>query len=421
MTQTNGNGAEKRTFRFLPLTLSIETLGGIATPVILRGTPLPARRSQVFSTAADNQKTVEISLLMGESPLAKNNVRVGRLLLSSIAEAARGQPQIMVTFEADQACRVTVSAVEKGSGSSTSLAFDDARAHLSREGIDRLMKRAEQAREGDERLLSLVEAKNRADSVIAKAEARLRERQEQGLARAGDKSLESGLASLGLALETEDAGKIRAAVEQVERLVAQPAFGDLAGMSGMADVFSAFFGPPQGIGQQKAASTRSPPRQQKSEGKVATSRRTVDQTGKVFGGGKFALDANLCFVIMPFEPGMRPVYDDHISVVAKSEGLRCLRADEIVGTDLITWDIWERINRARFLIADLTGKNANVFYEVGLAHALGKDIILITQTMDDVPFDLKGLRCIEYSFTPRGVKELEAKIKATIKEIMKTS
>jgi hypothetical protein len=88
---------------------------------------------------------------------------------------------------------------------------------------------------------------------------------------------------------------------------------------------------------------------------------------------------------------------------------------------VITWDIWERINRARFLIADLTGQNPNVFYELGIAHALGKDVLLLTQDMAHVPFDLKGLRCILYSFTPRGVKEFETKLKATILELMKSS
>lgn len=124
---------------------------------------------------------------------------------------------------------------------------------------------------------------------------------------------------------------------------------------------------------------------------------------------------------MPFEEKIRPIYNDHIRPVVEFEGLSCLRADEIVGTNLITWDIWEKINRARFIIADLTGKNANVFYEVGVAHALGKDVILLTQTMEDVPFDLKTLRCITYSFTPRGMQEMETKLRATIREIMRSS
>jgi hypothetical protein len=101
--------------------------------------------------------------------------------------------------------------------------------------------------------------------------------------------------------------------------------------------------------------------------------------------------------------------------------LRCERADDIHGTNLITWDIWERINRARFLIAELTGQNSNVFYELGLAHALSKDVILITQSMDFVPFDLKTIRCIVYDFTPRGTQELERKLGKTIGAVMKSA
>ena len=118
---------------------------------------------------------------------------------------------------------------------------------------------------------------------------------------------------------------------------------------------------------------------------------------------------------------MTPLYTDHIKPAVESEGITCQRADEIVGTNIITFDIWEKINRSRFIIADLTNKNPNVFYEIGLAHALGKEVILITQTMNDVPFDLKSLRCIVYDFTPRGIKQLEAALVKTINIIMRTS
>ena len=99
--------------------------------------------------------------------------------------------------------------------------------------------------------------------------------------------------------------------------------------------------------------------------------------------------------------------------------MRCERADDVRGTSLITWDIWERINRARFLIADLTDLNANVFYELGLAHALSKEVVLITQSMEFVPFDLKALRCICYDVTRRGTQQLEEKLAKTIATLMK--
>jgi hypothetical protein len=150
-----------------------------------------------------------------------------------------------------------------------------------------------------------------------------------------------------------------------------------------------------------------------------TTTTSMQQLGKIFGGGSFTLDPQLCFVLMPFAHQFQPTYDDHIRPSVERSGLRCERADEISGTNLITWDIWEKINRARFLIADLTDRNPNVFYELGLAHAISKDVILLTQSMDFVPFDLKALRCIVYEFTPRGVQLLEKRLSDTITALMK--
>src|SRR5262249_34564754 len=129
--------------------------------------------------------------------------------------------------------------------------------------------------------------------------------------------------------------------------------------------------------------------------------------GKIFGGATFTLDTLLCFVLMPFDPKFQPLYEDHIKPTVDGAGLRCQRWDDVVGTRQITLDIWERINRSRFLIAELTEQNPNVFYELGLAHALSKDVILLTQSMDFVPFDLRIIRCIVYEFTPRGTQKLE--------------
>ena len=150
-----------------------------------------------------------------------------------------------------------------------------------------------------------------------------------------------------------------------------------------------------------------------------TSTASARTLGKIFGGGTFTLDPQLCFVLMPFAGQFKPIYDDHIKPIVLKAGLQCERADDIRGTNLITWDIWERINRARFLIAELTDRNPNVFYELGLAHALSKDVILLTQSMEFVPFDLKILRCIPYEFTPRGTQSLEKALSATIECLMK--
>jgi hypothetical protein len=143
--------------------------------------------------------------------------------------------------------------------------------------------------------------------------------------------------------------------------------------------------------------------------------------GKIFGGGSFTLEPQLCFVLMPFDTKFQAIYEDHIRPTIERAGLRCERADEIHGVKQITVDIWERINRCRFLVAELTDQNANVFYELGLAHALGKDVIPITQSMSFVPFDIKTLRCIVYDTTARGTKKLEIDLAATIDSVIKSS
>src|SRR5438045_3859364 len=99
---------------------------------------------------------------------------------------------------------------------------------------------------------------------------------------------------------------------------------------------------------------------------------------------------------MPFDHALKNVYGVVVNVVEDYCALRCVRADEINRSRRITDDIWRNINEARFVIADLTGRNANVFYEVGLAHARNKPVILLTQSGDDVTFDLKEIRYLQY-------------------------
>jgi len=383
MAKMEEQNRQTRTFKFLPLTLRLGTLGDIATPLVLRGTLLPTRRSQIFSTASDNQESVKLAVYIGESPLVKNNVKVQTFILKGIPKAARGVPQILVTFEVDQACNVKVIAVDKGSGRSIDVEFHDTQPYLAEDEIKRLLQLAEANRAADERVLKLIEAKNKAESVIAKAEARLKEHQDNAITVAGDRKIEEGLASLGLAIEADDAEKIRVTVEGLEKLISPVGFGGLEGYLEFGDIFSDFFdsqlaGRPSA---KKSTQKKGPQRTPTQESVVATPTRTTGQIGKIFGGGEFTLAPNLCFVLMPFEENIRPIYDDHIRPVVESEGISCLRADEVVGTRQITWDIWEKINRARFLIADLTGKNPNVFYEVGVAHAIGKEVILISQTI----------------------------------------
>jgi hypothetical protein len=131
----------------------------------------------------------------------------------------------------------------------------------------------------------------------------------------------------------------------------------------------------------------------------------------VFHGRDFMLDGNLVFVLAPFEEPFTTIYVDHIKpTVEKIEGLSCFKADDIYDNKPI-------INEAHIIISELTGRNPNVFYETGIAHTVGKEVILITQSMDDVPFDLRHLRCILYEYTPRGIQILETNLKNTIDNI----
>lgn len=134
-----------------------------------------------------------------------------------------------------------------------------------------------------------------------------------------------------------------------------------------------------------------------------------------FGKLQFIIKENHCFYLCPFIEPFNTIYKDHIVKSLKKVGFTVNRADEIFGTQPIIEDIWEEINSASIIIADVTGKNPNVMYEIGLAHTVGKPVIIVSQTIDDVPFDLRHYRCIIYDFTPRGCQQLEEKIISTLK------
>jgi hypothetical protein len=125
------------------------------------------------------------------------------------------------------------------------------------------------------------------------------------------------------------------------------------------------------------------------------------------------------FVLMPFSLNLKPVYDDHIKKVAQTQNLSIARADDFFSQNSIMYEVWSAIAQASILIADCTGKNPNVFYEIGIAHTLGKPVVLITQNQDDVPFDLRHIRYIYYDYTPPGMIKFENTLAATILEIMK--
>jgi hypothetical protein len=124
------------------------------------------------------------------------------------------------------------------------------------------------------------------------------------------------------------------------------------------------------------------------------------------------------FVLMPFSADMRPIYTDHILRAANELGLSVARADDFYTTHEIMRDVWQGITACKLIVADCTGRNPNVFYEIGIAHTIGKPVILITQTMEDIPLDLRHRRVIEYKYTPPGMVEFEKQLIATIKSTL---
>ena len=121
------------------------------------------------------------------------------------------------------------------------------------------------------------------------------------------------------------------------------------------------------------------------------------------------------FVLMPFRDELAPVYNDHIQPVCKRLSLECKRADDIFGSSQIIDDVWELIVNSETIIADCTDRNPNVFYELGIAHTLGKRVVLITQSSDDIPFDIRHIRYINYDFTPRGMATFEKSLEMFIR------
>lgn len=138
---------------------------------------------------------------------------------------------------------------------------------------------------------------------------------------------------------------------------------------------------------------------------------------KVFKNMNIEVKENYCFVLMPFREDLKEIYDDCIRVAVTNCGMSCERADDIFHNNSIMEVIWTKICSAEIVIADLTGKNPNVFYEVGIAHTLGKEVIMLTQDSEDVPFDLRHLKYIQYSITKRGQEKLIEDLSLTIKSI----
>jgi len=197
-----------------PLTLGLETLGGVRTPLIDRNTTIPTSKSQVFSTAADNQTQVEINVLQGEREMAADNKSLGRFILDGIPPAMRGMPQIEVTFDIDSNGILNVAAKEKNTGKEQKITIQNS-TNLSDDEVERMKKEAEEHAEEDKKKKELVEAKNQANSVAFEIEKQLKEYGDK-LEAKDKEQIETDVKAL-----KDLAGKDDATKEQLEKAVEQ--------------------------------------------------------------------------------------------------------------------------------------------------------------------------------------------------------
>jgi molecular chaperone DnaK len=200
-----------------PLTLSIETLGGIATNLIERNTTIPTKKSQIFTTAADRQTSVEIHVVQGERALAKDNITLGRFQLTGIPPAPRGIPQIEVSFDIDANGIINVSAKDLGTGNEQAITIKGTK-RLSDDEIDDMINKSRQYEEEDKKKREEIELRNNADMAIFSAEKLLKESGDK-IDAADKQKIEEGVASLKAALESDDSEKITKELETLTEAV----------------------------------------------------------------------------------------------------------------------------------------------------------------------------------------------------------
>ena len=199
-----------------PLSLGVETLGGVFTKMIERNTTVPTRKSEIFSTAQDGQSAVDIMVFQGERPMAKDNMLLGQFRLEGIPPAPRGVPQVDVTFDIDANGILNVTAKDLGSGKEQNVTIH-ASTTLSKEQVDQMVKEAEEHADDDRARAEEVETRNRADTLLYQTERTLKDLGEDDIPAEDRTAVESALENLREALKGEDTASINAAVEEVQQ------------------------------------------------------------------------------------------------------------------------------------------------------------------------------------------------------------
>ena len=209
-----------------PLTLGLETLGGVMTPLIERNTTIPIKKSQVFSTAEDNQTAVTVHVLQGERPMAADNMSLGQFNLEGIPSAPRGMPQVEVTFDIDANGILNVSAKDQASGKQQNITIT-ASTNLSKDDIDRMVRQAEINKAADQRRKELIEARNQADNMAYQSEHTLHDL--EGKVNPSDRSaVEQLINEVRQATKGEDVSVMRDAMSRLEQAMSAMAQGAYA-------------------------------------------------------------------------------------------------------------------------------------------------------------------------------------------------
>jgi molecular chaperone DnaK len=198
-----------------PLSLGIETLGGVMTTLITRNTTIPTRKSEIFSTAADNQTNVEVHVLQGERPMARDNRTLGKFQLVGLPPAPRGVPQVEVSFDIDANGIVNVAAKDLATGKEQKITISGA-SGLSKDDVNRMVKEAQSHASEDQARRDLIDARNQADSLAYQVEKTVNEN--RGKVAAGDLStVESAIAELRRVAQGDDVAAIRQATEALQK------------------------------------------------------------------------------------------------------------------------------------------------------------------------------------------------------------